>query len=86
MIYPPKNGKFREFREACLNVQWFVDLADARHSIEDWQIHYNRGRPHSALGFVSLEQFRLAGDTGCDKAGCYATLENYPNFPQSRRR
>ena len=25
------NGKFRD---VCLNVQWFVDLADARHSIE----------------------------------------------------
>ncbi len=56
------NGKFRD---ACLNVQWFVNLADARHSIEAWRIHYNRVPPHSALGFVSLEQLRLVGDTGC---------------------
>ena len=72
-----------KFRDACLNVDWFVDLADARHSIEAWRIHYNRVRPHSAFGFVSPEQFRLAGDTGCGKAGRCATLEKSPNFPLS---
>ena len=46
------NGKFRD---ACLNVQWFVDLTDARSSIEAWRIHYNQVRPHSALGFISPE-------------------------------
>ena len=60
------NGKFRD---ACLNAHWFVDLADARRSIEAWRIHYNRVRPHSALGFVSPEEFRLAEQTGCGKAG-----------------
>ena len=74
------NGKFRD---ACLNVHWFVDLADARRSIEAWRVHYNRVRPHSALGFVSPEEFRLAGETGCGRAGRYATLENSPNFPLS---
>ena len=41
------NGKFRD---ACLNVRWFVDLAAARRSIEAWWIHYNRVCPHSPLG------------------------------------
>ena len=36
------NGKFRD---ACLNEHWFVDLADARRSIEAWRIHYNTVRP-----------------------------------------
>ncbi len=49
------NGKFRD---ACLNEQWFVDLAEARHRIEAWRIHYNTIRPHSALGFLSPEPFR----------------------------
>ena len=74
------NGKFRD---AGLNVHWFVDLADARRSIEVWRMHYKRVRPHSALGSVSPGQFRLAGETGCGKAGRCATLENSPNFPHS---
>ena len=37
---------------------------DARRSKVAWRIHYNRVRPHSALGYVSLEQFRPAGETG----------------------
>ena len=56
---------------------------DARRSKEAWRIHYNQVRPHSALGFVSPEEFRLAGDTGCGKAGRHATLENSPKFPLS---
>ena len=70
------NGKFRD---ACLYMQWFVDLSDARSSIEAWRTHYNRVRPHSALGYISPEQFLQAGETGCGKSGRYATLENSPN-------
>ena len=56
---------------------------DARRSIEAWRIHYNRVRPHRALGFIRREQFRLAGKTGCAKDGRSATLENSPHFPLS---
>ena len=42
------NGRFCG---ACLNEQWFVSLAHARAVIEDWHIHYNTARPHSALGY-----------------------------------
>ena len=52
------NGKFRD---ACLNEQWFVDLAEARRRIEAWRLHYNTVRPHSSLGFLSPEQFRRGG-------------------------
>ena len=41
------NGRFRD---ECLNEEWFVSLAHARAVIEDWRIHYNNTRPHSALG------------------------------------
>ena len=74
------NGKFRD---ACLNEHWFVDLADARRSIEAWRIHYNTVRPHSSLDFLGPEQFRLAGEKGCGKAGRSATLENSSSFPLS---
>lgn len=41
------NGKFRD---QCLNLHWFRDLADARRTIEAWCIHYNEVRPHRSLG------------------------------------
>ena len=74
------NGKFRD---ACLNSHWFVDINDARRSIETWRVHYNTVRPHSSLGFLSPEQFRMAGETGCGKDGRSATLENSTSFPLS---
>ena len=40
------NGKFRD---ECLNVHWFVSLADARQIIHAWKEDYNTQRPHSAL-------------------------------------
>jgi putative transposase len=43
------NGKFRD---ECLNEQYFVDLEDARQTIERWRHQYNRARPHSSLGRV----------------------------------
>ena len=72
------NGKFWD---ACLNEHWFVDLADARRTIEAWRIHYNTGRPHSSLGFLTPEQFRAAGEIGCGKVGPSGTLENSLSFP-----
>lgn len=41
------NGKFREY---CLNLHWFSDLADARRTISNWRTHYNEERPHRSLG------------------------------------
>ena len=74
------NGKFRD---ACLNEQWFVDLAEARRRIEAWRIHYNTVRPHSSLGFRSPEQFRVAIERAPDKAGRAAILETTANGPLS---
>ena len=33
--------------------------ADARRTIEGWRVHYNTVRPHSPLGFLTQEQFRV---------------------------
>jgi putative transposase len=40
------NGRLRD---ECLNESWFVNLADARRTIESWRIEYNVARPHSGL-------------------------------------
>ena len=44
-------------RAECLNASWFLSLADARDRIEEWRIHYNEERPHSALGNLTPRAF-----------------------------
>jgi putative transposase len=48
------NGKFRD---ECLNLNWFVSLADAVTRIEAWRQDYNSHRPHSSLGNLTPEEF-----------------------------
>ena len=40
-----------KFRDECLNENWFINLPDARQTIEAWRKHYNDVRPHSSLGY-----------------------------------
>ncbi len=42
------NGKLRD---ECLNGEIFYTLQEAKVLIEQWRRHYNRVRPHSALGY-----------------------------------
>jgi len=58
------NGKFRD---ECLNENWFLDLADAREKIETWRCDHNQVRPHSALGYLTPEEFaqRRTAPSGC---------------------
>ena len=42
------NGKLRH---ECLNKEIFYSLKKAQIIIEQWRIHYNIQRPHSALGY-----------------------------------
>lgn len=44
-------------RDECLNLHWFISLADARRTIEAWRADYNRVRPHSSLGNLTPEEF-----------------------------
>jgi putative transposase len=56
------------FRDECLNQHWFGSLAEAARVIEAWRQHYNRERPHSALGYEPPERFaRRLGALGLDK-------------------
>ncbi len=48
------NGKFRD---ECLNQHWFVDLQDARRTIETFRRDYNSYRPHSSLGGLTPDEF-----------------------------
>jgi putative transposase len=48
------NGRLRD---ECLNESWFVNLADARETIEAWRVDYNVARPHSGLADRTPEEF-----------------------------
>jgi putative transposase len=48
------NGKFRD---ECLNEHWFVNLVDAKATLEAWRIDYNTVRPHSSLAGRTPAQF-----------------------------
>jgi transposase InsO family protein len=48
------NGRLRD---ECLNESWFVNLADARRTIEAWRVEYNVARPHSGLANRTPAEF-----------------------------
>jgi len=48
------NGKFRD---ECLNMEVFSNLAEARIVIEDWRQEYNEERIHSSLGYLTPFEF-----------------------------
>ena len=58
---PWQNGYIESFhsrfRDECLNREWLLNLREARVVIEDWRPHYNTGRPHSRLGYLSPENY-----------------------------
>lgn len=50
------NGRMRD---ECLNVNLFNSLLEARTVIAEWTEDYNKSRPHSSLGYLTPEKFRL---------------------------
>lgn len=42
------------FRDSCLNLHWFKDLADARHIINGWHDHYNTQFDRTVLWVIGL--------------------------------
>lgn len=58
---PMQNGRVESFngrfRDECLNTTWFHNLADAREEIAGWRREYNGERPHSRLGYRTLNEY-----------------------------
>ena len=69
---PWQNGKCESFngklRDECLSREWFASLREARVVIETWRKFYNTGRPHSALGYLTPDEYR-------EKAGFSSELK-----------
>jgi putative transposase len=81
---PTDNAKIESFngrlRQECLNEHWFLSLADARCKIEAWRKHYNETRPHTALGWLTPQDFSIQARK---KAESMRQLE--PEFSKARR-
>lgn len=58
---PTQNAHIESFngrlRDECLNVSWFWNLFDARAKIAAWRLEYNSQRPHSALRYLTPDEF-----------------------------
>lgn len=78
---PTQNAHVESFhgrlRDECLNVSWFWNLWDARKKITAWRSEYNWQRPHSALQYLTPEEFAR-------KAASSSSLSNNtrPDPPQ----
>jgi putative transposase len=46
-------------RDECLNTNWFINLAHARHVIEEWRCDYNEVRPHSSLKGATPKEYAV---------------------------
>lgn len=68
---PTDNAHIESFnarvRQECLSQHWFLDLADARRTLENWKEDYNNNRPHSALGSQTPVEYRRAGSFKLDR-------------------
>ncbi len=59
---PVQNAFIESFngtlRDDCLNMHWFLSLADAKRTTEEWRQDYNEVRPHSSLGGLTPAEYR----------------------------
>lgn len=81
---PTQNAHVESFhgrlRDECLNVSWFWNLFDARRKIAAWRAEYNCERPHSALGYLTPEEF--ARKAASSSSGSNITRPDLPQgFP-----
>ena len=57
-----------KLRDECLNREILPTLAEARLILEAWRVEYNQQRPHSALGYLTPEEFSTQQTTtGSDR-------------------
>jgi Transposase and inactivated derivatives len=61
--YPQSNGKIERFhrtlKDECLSKQSLIDLNDARQQIDRYIEKYNTKRLHSALNYLTPEDYLL---------------------------
>lgn len=69
---PNENAFIESFngrqRDECMNESLFSTLQEARGIIEEWRQNYNQYRPHSALNWLTPDEFAAAKNSEMDKA------------------
>ncbi len=64
---PWQNGKGESFngklRDECLSREWFSSVKEAQVVIEGWRYFYNQERPHSSLGYLTPNEFKLQAES-----------------------
>jgi hypothetical protein len=64
--YPQSNGKIERWHKTlkgdCIRVLVPLSLEDARRLVADYVTHYNEGRLHSAIGYVTPKDKLLGND------------------------
>jgi len=64
--YPQSNGKIERWHKTlkgdCIRVKVPLSLDDARNIVADFVTHYNEGRLHSAVGYVTPKDKLLGND------------------------
>ena len=51
------------FRREVLNANVFGSVVQVRQLVDEWVVEYNTERPHQALGFMTLADYRQAAQT-----------------------
>ena len=51
------------FRREMLNANVFGSVVQVRQLVDEWVVEYNTERPHQALGFMTLADYRQAAQT-----------------------
>lgn len=61
-------GFYRTLNEECLQIKSIIDIEDAKNIIDEYVNYYNKVRLHSALFYLSPEDFLLGRveDRICD--------------------
>lgn len=58
---PTQNGLVERLngtqRTECLNLKYFKTVQEVQQDLDKWWNHYNFDRPHSALGYLTPQQF-----------------------------
>lgn len=69
---PNENAFIESFngrqRDECMNESLFSTLSEAREIVEQWRYHYNQHRPHSALNWLTPDEFAALKSSKMDKA------------------